>query len=158
MQAHFLILDDIMDGSETRRGAKCWYKVDNVGLSAINDAMIIENGIYSLLRRHFKNHPAYINLVELMHDVAMKTSLGQKLDMANNHGAKVDISAFTMDRYTSIVKYKTSYYSFQLPVALAMYLSNNFDTEMHRQANTILLEMGHFFQVQVYFLNVNFEN
>lgn len=27
-----------------------------------------------------------------------------------------------MDRYNTIVKYKTAYYSFQLPVALAMYM------------------------------------
>lgn len=54
-----------------------------------------------------------------------------------------------MCRYNAIVKYKTAYYSFQLPVALALYLAGRFDPEVHRQAKTILLEMGHFFQVQV---------
>lgn len=31
-----------------------------------------------------------------------------------------------MDRYNTIVKYKTAYYSFQLPVALAMYMVKQF--------------------------------
>lgn len=56
-------------------------------------------------------------------------------------------------RYNAIVKYKTAYYSFQLPVALALYLSNRYDPEVHRQAKTILLEIGHFFQVQDDFLD-----
>jgi hypothetical protein len=30
------------------------------------------------------------------------------------------LSSYTMDRYSAIVKYKTSYYSFYLPVVLAM--------------------------------------
>lgn len=32
LQSVFIIADDIMDGSETRRGHKCWYNLDNVGL------------------------------------------------------------------------------------------------------------------------------
>ena len=30
------------------------------------------------------------------------------------------LSAFTLDRWTAIVKYKTAFYSFYLPVAMAM--------------------------------------
>jgi len=46
------------------------------------------------------------------------------------------------------VKYKTAYYSFSLPVALGMHMAGITDEERHRQAKTILLEMGQFFQVQ----------
>lgn len=51
------------------------------------------------------------------------------------------------------MKYKSAYYTFQLPVALAMYFARMFDPEQHRQAKTILLEMGEFFQIQVSGLN-----
>jgi len=37
-------------------------------------------------------------------------------------GKKPTFEKFTMDRYNSIVKYKTAYYSFILPVALSMYM------------------------------------
>lgn len=30
LQAYFLVLDDIMDGSHTRRGQPCWYKLEKV--------------------------------------------------------------------------------------------------------------------------------
>lgn len=48
--------------------------------------------------------------------------MGQTLDMLSTHfGNKPNLSLFTMDRYNSIVKYKTAYYSFVMPVTLAMY-------------------------------------
>lgn len=83
-----------------------------------------------------------------------------------------------MEKYNVIVKYKTSYYSFYLPLRLAMamvweffqliklspleiqenkfgnYLQTGFnDADLIRQVKTVMLEMGHFFQVQDDFLD-----
>lgn len=138
-----------MDNAETRRGAPCWFRKEGVGLQAINDGILLENGLYSVLRRHFSGLPCYVPIIELFHEVALKTAMGQSLDCMSQKGGRPNFDLFTMNRYNAIVKYKTAYYSFQLPVALAMYLACKFDPEMHRQAKTILLEMGHFFQVQV---------
>jgi farnesyl diphosphate synthase len=53
----------------------------------------------------------------------MKTSMGQSLDLLScQFGQKPQLDMFTMSRYNTIVKYKTAYYSFQLPVALAMHM------------------------------------
>ncbi|GCC42476.1 hypothetical protein chiPu_0026859, partial [Chiloscyllium punctatum] len=51
-------------------------------------------------------------------------------------------------RYKAIVKYKTAYYSFYLPVAAAMYMAGIDGDEQHTCAKSILLEMGEFFQIQ----------
>jgi len=153
VQSSFLISDDIMDSSETRRGKPCWYTLENVGLQAINDALMIENGLYSILRKYFSGLHCYVPAVELFHDVVMKTAMGQSLDSMCMINGKPQLDTFTMSRYSSIVKYKTAYYTFQLPVALAMYLAGQYDPELHRQAKTILFEMGHFFQVQDDFLD-----
>jgi farnesyl diphosphate synthase len=79
----------------------------------------------------------------------LKTSTGQFLDFHTSQEGKPDLTKFTMKLYNAIVKYKTSYYTFQMPVGLAMLMSGIDDPEMHRQAKTILLEMGQFFQIQV---------
>lgn len=148
-QAFLLLEDDIMDHSRVRRGQTCWYLNNNIGLSAINDGIILDQLVYQLLRTHFRNKPCYIDLIETFHDITLKTSMGQTLDMLSTHfGNKPDLNLFTMDRYNSIVKYKTAYYSFVMPVTLAMYFAGVTDPEIHRQAKTILLEMGHFFQIQ----------
>lgn len=116
----FLISDDIMDASETRRGEPCWYKLDDVKLIAINDGIMIENCIYNVLQTYFRQEPYYIDLMELFHETTLITTLGQSLDMqTSNH----DVNSFTLDRYKSIVKLKTSYYTFYLPVALGMHMA-----------------------------------
>ena len=51
-----------------------------------------------------------------------------------------------MTKYNAIVKYKTSYYSFFLPVALAMNMAGIKDAELFKQSKRVLLQMGRFFQ------------
>lgn len=87
-----------MDNSETRRGLPCWHKKEGVGLNAINDAIMIENGLYSVLRRHFSGLPCYLPILELFHDVTLKTSMGQALDSQAMLNGKPNLDAFTMNR------------------------------------------------------------
>uniref|UniRef100_A0ABD2XAK8 Farnesyl pyrophosphate synthase n=1 Tax=Trichogramma kaykai TaxID=54128 RepID=A0ABD2XAK8_9HYME len=148
-QASFLVLDDIMDHSQMRRGQPCWYRQNNIGLAGINDGNLLESCSYQLLRTHFRGQPCYVDLLETLMEYSHRTTLGQTLDLlSTNFGNKPNLNLFTMDRYNSICKYKTAYYSFVMPVQLAMYFAGVKDPEVHRQAKTILLEMGHFFQVQ----------
>ncbi|XP_066249215.1 farnesyl pyrophosphate synthase-like [Euwallacea similis] len=154
LHTHFLIIDDIMDDSEFRRGFLCWYRKPGIGLGAINDSLMIGNAVFLLIKKYFREHPMYVPLMELFHDVTLRTTLGQSLDsMCLDSNGKPKLEMFTMSRYTSIVKYKTAYYSFQLPVAVAMYLAGMDDPEQHRQVRTIFVEMGQFFQIQDDFLD-----
>jgi hypothetical protein len=104
LQAFFLVADDIMDGSITRRGQPCWYKMvvtrpsprtggapakptcplasspcawqENVGHIAINDSFLIESAIYKLLKRHFRTQTYYVDLLELLHEASKKRAPG----------------------------------------------------------------------------------
>lgn len=145
LQAMFLIADDIMDGSETRRGELCWYKLENVNLIAINDGIMIENGLYHILKKHFREQPYYIDLMDLFHEAAFITTMGQSLDLQT---ALLDVKQFSMERYNTVVKLKTAYYTFYLPVALAMHMSGFNDAKLLDDAKRILLEIGQFFQIQ----------
>jgi hypothetical protein len=59
-----------MDASITRRGQPCWYKSENVGMVAINDAFILESCIYIFLKKYFKKTDYYVELIELFHEVS----------------------------------------------------------------------------------------
>ena len=148
LQAFFLVSDDIMDSSITRRGQPCWYKQPQVGMVAINDAFLLESGIYILLKKYFRTHPSYIDMVELFHEVTFQTELGQLCDLLTAPEDYVDLGNFSMSKYTFIVIYKTAYYSFYLPVALALYQQKLATLKNLKQAESILIPLGTYFQIQ----------
>ncbi|KAI5867245.1 terpenoid synthase [Durotheca rogersii] len=148
LQAFFLVSDDMMDSSITRRGKPCWYRQEGVGLVAINDSFMLESSIYVLLKKHFRSHPAYIDMVELFHDITMQTELGQLCDLLTAPEDRVNLNSFSLEKYSFIVIYKTAYYSFYLPVALALHLLNIATPENLKSAREILIPMGEYFQIQ----------
>lgn len=148
LQAFFLVSDDIMDSSITRRGKPCWYRQDGVGMVAINDAFMLESAIYMLLKKYFRSHPCYVDFLEVFHEVTFQTEMGQLCDLLTASEDKVDLDNFSMDKYTFIVIYKTAYYSFYLPVVLAMYMLDIATPENLKQAEDILIPLGEYFQVQ----------
>ncbi|KAJ5908644.1 hypothetical protein N7495_001326 [Penicillium taxi] len=148
LQAFFLVSDDIMDGSITRRGQPCWYRYEGVGLIAINDAFMLESAIYLVLKQRFRSHPAYIDLVELFHETTWQTELGQLCDLITAPEDNVNLDNFSMEKYMFIVTYKTAYYSFYLPVALALVYLEQASPENLKQAHDILIPLGQYFQIQ----------
>lgn len=152
LQAFFLVADDIMDGSETRRGHPCWFRKEEVGLSAFNDSLILESCIYSILKEYFSKDENYLGLLELILQSRKFTTFGQALDLKSAliynkvRGRPGSLDSFTESRNASIVKYKTSYYSFVLPVHLAMRFSGIQDERLYNTATDILLDIGHYFQ------------
>lgn len=77
LQAFFLVADDIMDDSQTRRGQPCWYKNKHVNLVAINDSFLLESGVFCILKRHFGDEPFYTELLELLLQTTQQTELGK---------------------------------------------------------------------------------
>ncbi|CAI7732421.1 unnamed protein product [Closterium sp. NIES-54] len=148
LQAYFLVVDDIMDSSITRRGQPCWYRMDKVGMIAINDGVLLNSHIFLILRRHFSSHPAYTRLLDLFNEVTYQTACGQMLDLITTPEGEVDLNKYTMSTYLKIVQYKTAYYSFYLPVATALILAGVEDAALAAQAREILVVMGTYFQVQ----------
>jgi farnesyl diphosphate synthase len=148
LQAFFLVSDDIMDSSITRRGQPCWYKKAGVGMIAINDAFMLEASIYILLKKHFKKHPEYVEFLELFHEVTFQTELGQTCDLLTAPEDHVDLEQFSPEKHSFIVIYKTAYYSFYLPVALALHYLQLATPETLQQSKDILIPLGEYFQIQ----------
>ncbi|KAH9987216.1 farnesyl diphosphate synthase [Russula vinacea] len=155
LQAYFLVSDDIMDASITRRGQPCWYRVEGVGLMAVNDALLLEGAIFQMIRKHFRKDPYYVDLLDLMHEVSYQTEMGQLVDLITAPEDRVDLSKFNLSRHRTIVLYKTAVYSFYLPVALALLVcgfpvekKNESDPDYYKLALDILLPLGEYFQIQ----------
>lgn len=154
LQSFFLVMDDIMDSSTTRRGQLCWYRKPGIGLDAINDGLLIEACVFRLLKHYCREQPYYLNLVELFLQSTYQTEIGQTLDLIAGPQGKVDLSRFTEKRYKTIVKYKTSFYTAYLPVAAAMYMVGIDGEKEHATAKKILMEIGEFFQIQDDYLDL----
>ena len=112
-------------------------------------------------------------VLELFHEVTYQTSCGQLIDLITapigearvQHAwhvpagvakpahmcaspAQVDLSKYTLDTYMRIVTYKTAFYTFYLPAALAMHLCGLTDPRAFALARDICVRLGQFFQIQ----------
>ena len=116
---------------------------------ACNDSLIVEIVMYRILKRYFRPTSYYIDVVELFQEVSFQTEMGQLLDLTSQPNTKVNnLNLFTLDLYRKIVEFKTAYYSFYLPVALAMHMGGIATESNLAAAKKILLQMGEYFQIQ----------
>ncbi|KAM0958437.1 hypothetical protein EV1_023504 [Malus domestica] len=74
LQAFFLVLDNIMDGSHTRRGQPCWFRLPKVSMIAVNDGVVLRNHIPRILIKYFREKPYYVDLLDLFNEVEFQTS------------------------------------------------------------------------------------
>ncbi|KIY72871.1 farnesyl-diphosphate synthase [Cylindrobasidium torrendii FP15055 ss-10] len=161
LQAFFLVSDDMMDSSITRRGQPCYYRVPRVGSIAINDSFMLEAAIYFLLKKHFRSESYYVDLIELFMETTLQTEIGQLIDLTTAPEDSVDLNKFSLEKHRLIVTYKTAYYSFYLPVALAYWLCGipaeytlkGKTVKPFELAKDVLIPLGEYFQVQDDFLD-----
>ncbi|KAL5110891.1 Farnesyl pyrophosphate synthase [Taenia crassiceps] len=176
VQAAFLVHDDLIDGSSTRRGQVSWgllQQREGRGLIGINDGLHLYLSAQQLLMAsfHSRPHPRCLEILKLFSDCANYTCFGQALDilgscllqsidsdgtspcgtLVSKDGRLRDV---TISRFNSIAKWKTSYYSFVLPVAAGMLLADVKSSVLFSNAELILLKIGEYFQVQDDFLDV----
>lgn len=147
LQASALVLDDITDNAYTRRDNLCWYKLPTVGLSAINDGVLLKCHVQAIIKRYFKEKFYFVDLMELWNEIGLQTAMGQMLDLITTHTGAKDLARYKIQGYRRIVKYKTSYYSFYLPVACALLL-NGAKLSDYVELKNVLIEMGVYFQIQ----------
>lgn len=105
-----------MDSSTHRRGRLCWHRLNNVGLRAINDSLMLNSLIDLILRTDWDSTTAFVPMLDAINEARLLTSMGQHLDVTSSN--RMDL--FEMPYYSEIVRLKTSHYSFLLPLKLAL--------------------------------------
>ncbi|RDA94858.1 hypothetical protein CP533_4210 [Ophiocordyceps camponoti-saundersi (nom. inval.)] len=147
LHGSFIMQDDIMDKSVTRRGKPCWYRVEGVGLNAINDSMAIQSAVYYLLREFFRFHPSYAEIVETFLEAQFKTEIGQHSDLLTSPQDVVNLDKFSPEKYRLIAVNKTGY-SFFLPVALSLHYFEIATPKNLKQTDEIVALLTEYFQIQ----------
>jgi len=113
MQAAFLVADDIMDASEMRRTRPCWYKLEGIGLNAINDSWILLAAVYRMLTLYCSDKPYFNRALTILKETEYRTELGQFLDLTSGEAEDtIQPALFTDETYDAIVQYKTAYVGF----------------------------------------------
>lgn len=160
LQAHFLIEDDIMDGSTVRRGAPCWYLRPGVTTQvAINDGLIVLAWASRMAFHFFADRPYLSAVLRAFHDVDMTTSIGQlydvtsmvdsaTLDANKAHPTTTDYVEYTLFNYKRVVKHKTAYYTYWLPLVMGLLVSESVATVDAAAVEEVAMLMGEYFQVQ----------
>ena len=143
-QGAFLVADDLMDHSTTRRGKPCWYLEVKEKESAINDSFYLYSSTFTLLDRHF---PQQMQLYHLFHEVFQRTVIGQGLDLQTASDFS-SIDLFSEEHYFTVVTWKTAYYTVLLPVLVGLSISPSSSLVADPQLKSILLQIGNYFQVQ----------
>ena len=135
-QAAALVQDDMMDSAPTRRGRPSWYRVEDVGYDAINDGLILENQIFTLLRAHLEGEECYARLVSFVFDLLYITEQGQLLDL------RTPFSSFTMERWREVARTKTGIYTFYAPLHVALELAGIKDRATYQTTLSFALTVG----------------
>ena len=161
LQAMFLVADDIMDGSITRRGKPCWYKQEYIQLDAINDSLILESLLYYLINKNLSQHKYFINIIQLYQNVSLYTQMGQMYDLTTvpphtqnnkNRDNKKLLNSFNLELYERIVTYKTALYTIYLSIAAGMILCEYkniiLDPKILKIIKKISIEIGKKFQIE----------
>ncbi|GJN01477.1 hypothetical protein PR202_ga18746 [Eleusine coracana subsp. coracana] len=150
VRSSFLITTTSVRGLSPLSGGSLNFSASNacqVGLSAINDGVLLKCHVQAIIKRYFKKKFYFLDLMELWNEIGLQTAMGQMLDLITTHTGAKDLVRYRIQGYRRIVKYKTSYYSFYLPVACALLL-NGAKLSDYIELKNILIEMGVYFQIQ----------
>lgn len=161
LQAHFLVEDDIMDHSKTRRGKPCWYLHPGVTTqAAINDGLILLAWATRLAHHYFGERPEVLaGILKSFHDVDLTTAMGQLYDVTSMVDSKKldpdvprspspDYVDFNFFNYRRIVVHKTAYYTYWLPLQMGLIVSGGLKLVDAKVLHSVAMLMGEYFQVQ----------
>ncbi|XP_039437278.1 farnesyl pyrophosphate synthase-like [Culex pipiens pallens] len=70
-----LIIDDVIDNGQTRYGRACWHRKNNVGLSAINDALLLDKSVTYLMSKKLEKE-----FQDILHEQMLCLCAGQTLN------------------------------------------------------------------------------
>ncbi|KAJ8717857.1 hypothetical protein PYW07_005787 [Mythimna separata] len=149
MQANFLIMDDIADNATIRRGKPCWHLQPHVGLSGINDALILYQSMLEVMDLYFGKTAIYPDLLRYFNESVYRATIGEHLDLRTSYNKdKNNLDIFNMDLINAIAINKSGFYSFKMPIFVPLLLVKNGKQKATEELSNICNEFGKLMQCQ----------
>jgi hypothetical protein len=108
----------------------------------IDVSCLFRSSISVLLQKFMRQQPYYFEVIEIFNATSFQTELGQLLHLNPAPDDRLDLSNISFDKYDICARYKTAFYSFYIPVALAMYLAGVATPDNLRQPKVVLMALG----------------
>lgn len=111
----YIIVDDMMDHNDTRRGHITW---DNlVGPGAANDALLLEYILLRLLKKYYSDHPNFKKMYDTFLEAHCPISMA--LELENNK-----FEDFTMENLKLVCYLKMQRHNYDHPIEVATLLAD----------------------------------
>jgi len=149
--AAIVTTDTISLGQENRYGRVknriSWAEQQKLGNKAFNDALLIERGIYALLKHYFGEKASIFNdpIIAAQRNRAVGRTLGYSL--MNYEEKKNRLDYYDFNNWKTLTRCHVSQTNYCLPISLAMHLAGLHDRKLHELAHTILHEMGYYVEL-----------
>ena len=137
------MVDDIIDQSEDRNNRKSWYKVTNIGLSAIYDAILLLSLGFDMFKRHSSNSQLYYDLLRCVHAETFHSHMAELADKRH----KPD--TFSFDLYETIAPIKIASVILTT-VFFVMKLAGIADKKVFEITKDIVMKLGRLTQAEVF--------
>lgn len=137
-QAVSLIMDDITDKDDMRRGQAAWYKRPEIGNLAIVDGLLLYHGGFKLFKNKFGHKKNFVKMMSVFNRDYFDTVIGQLIDCE-----VVPMDQFTMERYELLNTYKCIIYSALLPWYSALNVAEIDDPKLEETGREILFIIGY---------------
>lgn len=119
MNTAVVIHDDMVDGGFVRRKRPCWHTLDDIGMFAVSDYILINHSGYFVLKNHAGNLPCYSRLFEYIAEGVFSTHMGQAMDFVGL-GTVFDYSLEIMRKAQIAI---TANFLFYTPMSMLMALT-----------------------------------
>lgn len=152
--AAILTTETVAQHSSTRYGFRrsqdrqTWAEKHDLGNKAFNDALLIDRGIWVLLKHYFGKEASiyYEPITRAQRNRALGRALGYSL-LTVDEDIETRMDDFTMNNYKALTRSHVSQTNYCLPVSLALHLAGKHEPKLHELAHSILHEMGYYVEV-----------
>ncbi|XP_028158133.1 farnesyl pyrophosphate synthase-like [Ostrinia furnacalis] len=118
---------------------------------AVKDGNLLRSFMYAMLEQKFQNTKKYRDILQLFNKAFLYGVISQYQDNPINKTNKC--ANINSSYYQMLCDYKVSYIYFELPLLLAMKLSNKTDVNLQENVHNICSQMGMLYQIQEDFQN-----